>query len=103
VARLEDDPTRAVELAEINRDARPGGEAQTKLLEAYLLAGRIDDALAVAELLEASPWSAPETHAALAALYALNGEPDRAEAHRAEAERLAPGEMDRMAWLRAPG
>ena len=41
-------------------------------------------------------------HAAVAILYERNGEPERAQAHRVEADRLAPGEMDRMAWLRAP-
>ncbi len=42
--RLEDDVERAVEIAERNAEARPFGDARTKLAMAYMRAGRLEDA-----------------------------------------------------------
>lgn len=97
---LEDEPDRLVEIAETNRDARPGGEAQTKLAQAYLRAGRLEEAREIAELVEATPWRAPESEATFALVYEATGDAELAETHRTAAESLAPGAMDRIAWLR---
>ncbi len=52
---------RAVELAELNHDLRPNGDAKAALLRAYLSAGQLADALAVAEQLADSPWRTANT------------------------------------------
>jgi predicted Zn-dependent protease len=49
-------PERALELAEANYRARPGGEAQVSLGRAYLKAGRPGDALEITRLALAGPY-----------------------------------------------
>jgi predicted Zn-dependent protease len=93
---LSDDLDRAIELATINRDARPFGEAQAKLAIAYARAGRWDDALEVVYLLEATPWSTAESRAISALVHEQVGDAARAAEHRAAALALSPGAIDRV-------
>lgn len=93
---LSDDVDRAIELAELNRDARPFGEAQAKLAIAYARAGRWDDALEVIYLLESTPWSTAESRAISALVHEQVGDAARAAEHRAAALSLSPGAIDRV-------
>jgi tetratricopeptide (TPR) repeat protein len=97
---LEDDPARAVELAELDRTLRPGGEAQTHLAQAYLRTGRVEDARAIVELCSATPWSTAASHATAALVFEAAGEAERAARERAAAEAIAPGSSDDLEWLR---
>jgi tetratricopeptide (TPR) repeat protein len=97
---LEDDPARAVELAERNRDRCPNGESRTKLAQAYLRAGRLADARGVIDGWLLTPWSTAESHATAALVYELGGDAARAAEHRARAEAIAAGANERLGWLR---
>ncbi len=91
---LEDDPARTVEMAEANVEARPGGEAKTKLAQAYLKADRIDDAQRVIEEVLETPWSTGITHATASAIYAAQGDASRAATERARALAIDPHAFD---------
>ncbi len=69
---VERDGARAVEIAEANHRARPGGEALEGLILAYVLAGRSADARARAAELEASPY---RTAGAIEAIEAARAAP----------------------------
>ena len=105
------DPATAVPLAERNRDARPGGEAQSKLIRAYLRVGRFADARRIAEATLATPWNTAELHAGASLAFEHTGDAARAAQERARARwrstrtfstphRLAAGALGR-AW--SPG
>lgn len=87
---LQHDPARAVQLAEINRDARPGGEAQVKLAEAYLGVGRVDDARETIERVLATDWNTAELHVVAARIYQRAGSSARASEERQRAVLLNP-------------
>lgn len=87
---LRNDPAAAVPLAERNRDARPGGEAQVQLARAYLRVGRIADARAVVEATLSTPWDTAELHAVAAVAFRLSGDEARAGAERARAAAINP-------------
>ncbi len=87
---LEQEPTLMVELAERNRELRPGGEALTKLAQAYLQAGRLEDARATIAMVASSPWSSAESYALAARVYAACGEPALAQAEHARAVAIDP-------------
>lgn len=87
---LKHDPARAVQLAEINRDARPGGEAQVKLAEAYLGVGRVDDARETIERVLATEWNTAELHVVAAKVYQRLGNSARATEERQRAVLLNP-------------
>jgi tetratricopeptide (TPR) repeat protein len=93
---LSDDLDRAIELAELNRDARPFGEAQAKLAIAYARAGRWDDALEVIYVIEGGAWSTAESEAIAALVHQQVGDPARARAHRDRANTLAASALDRV-------
>lgn len=97
---LEEDAARIVELAERNRDQRPGGEAQTKLAQAYLRAGRAEDARAVIDALLEGEWSTAEAHATASLAHERLGDLGRAENERERAEAIAPGIMERLDCIR---
>lgn len=56
------DPQRAVELAEANHAARPGGDAKVALARAYVAAGRPADALAIVRDTLATPYRTAGLH-----------------------------------------
>lgn len=70
---------RALELAEANYAARPGGDAQVALARAYLAAGKITDALAVAQRALATPYRTAALHHVAAQAHAALGETTAAE------------------------
>jgi Tfp pilus assembly protein PilF len=88
------DPVRAVPIAELNRDARPGGEAQVHLAEAYFAVGRFDDARRLVDATLATPWNTADLHALAARIYSHAGEAPRAATHRARALALNPHSLD---------
>jgi tetratricopeptide (TPR) repeat protein len=99
---LEDDPTRALALAEQERALRPGGETLTLLALAHLRAGQVEQSRAIiTALLDETPWSTAESHA-ISALAHETADPDRAARDRARAEALSPGAMTRLTWLTTP-
>jgi tetratricopeptide (TPR) repeat protein len=98
---LENDTAQLVSMAEHNRDARPGGEAWTKLVEAYLVAGRTADAVHAADALAATGWSTGESHAASALAYRLAGDTAKADAEHARAEAVCRGANARLEDLEA--
>lgn len=77
------DPQTAVELAEANVAARPGGDAQVALATAYLAAGRPTDALAVVRRTLATPYRTARLHRVAAQAFAGLGDPAAAMRHRA--------------------
>jgi len=93
---LSDDLDRAIELAELNRDARPFGEAQAKLAIAYARAGRWDDALEVIYVIEAGAWRTAESEAIAALVHQQVGDGARALEHRDRANTLAPSAVGRV-------
>lgn len=97
--RLEEDVARTVEIAEGNAEARPYGEARTKLAMAYVLAGRDDDAARELDEIIASGWSSAEVHGARALVAERLSDDARALAERGAAEAIAPGAVDRLGWL----
>lgn len=91
---LRRDPRVAVGLAERNRDARPGGEAQVRLARAYLRVGRLADARRVIEATLTTPWNTAEQHAVASVVFRLSGDAARADAERARAVAINPHAMD---------
>ncbi|MFN0149998.1 MAG: tetratricopeptide repeat protein [bacterium] len=98
----EPDAARAVEIAERNRDLRPGGEAQMRLAQAYLRVGRADAAAAAIALALASPWRTAELHATAALVFDAVRDEKRAADQRGLAEAINPGAMTDVAWLDSP-
>jgi len=97
---LERDAARAVELGRANAALRPGGEARTQLAQAYLLAGRIEEARAEVEAVLGTHWRTAETHATAALTFELAGDAARAAAERARADEIDAHAATHVAWLR---
>lgn len=87
-------PERAVPIAELNRDARPGGEAQVKLAEAYLQAGRVADARRVVDAVLATPWNTADLHAVAARVYERQGDAVAAAREREAARAIDPHSVE---------
>ncbi|MBA3699588.1 MAG: hypothetical protein H0W78_12145 [Planctomycetes bacterium] len=83
-------PDLAVRLAELNRDQRAGGAALTALIEAYLAAGRHEQALATARQLLATRWDTADGHAAASRALAACGEVASARTQARRARELNP-------------
>lgn len=94
------DVDRMIAIAEGNAEARPYGDTQTKLAMAYVLAGRLADAARVVDATLATEWSTAELHGVAAIVRERRGEDGASE--RAAAEAIAPGVMERLAFLAAP-
>ncbi|MFO0606809.1 MAG: tetratricopeptide repeat protein [Polyangiales bacterium] len=88
------DPARAVPIAELNRDARPGGEAQVKLAEAYLGVGRVDDARRTLDAVLATPWNTADLHAVAARVFDRLGDTAAAQREREAARALDPHSVE---------
>lgn len=101
-ASMGNDPARTCEIAEKNRDLRPNGEAQTRLAQAYVKAGRIREALATITLVTASKWRSAESFATAAIIFRLAGDDERARAMEQAAITINPHAMSEIDWL-APG
>jgi len=91
---LSHDPRRALELAQINLRARPGGEAQVKLAQAQLRNNQIAEARATIERTLATVWNTADLHATASVIYDLSGDPTRAQTERDRALALNPHAMD---------
>lgn len=93
--------TKAIELAEKNAALRGGGEALTKLAQAYLLAQRLDDAVTTIDRMLAQPTRTAELLATAAMVYGLVPS-KRAQAKKLEkaAQKLNPHIIDELQWLR---
>jgi tetratricopeptide (TPR) repeat protein len=91
---IEEDFPRAVELAEANAESRPNGESKTILANAYLAAGRVDDAAGVVEEVLASPWDTADLHAVASEVYAAKGDEARARRERERALEMNPHAFD---------
>lgn len=87
-------PERAVPIAELNRDARPGGEAQVKLAEAYLTAGRVADARRVLDAVLATPWNTADLHAVAARVFDRLGDAAAAQRERDAARAIDPHSVE---------
>ncbi|MCY0987043.1 hypothetical protein OV203_07910 [Nannocystis sp. ILAH1] len=70
---------RALELAQANHAARPGGDAQVALAQAYLQTGQPAEALALAEQALGSPYRTPRLHDVAAKAHAALGHTQAAE------------------------
>ncbi len=81
-------------IAELNRDARPGGEAQVKLAEAYLQAGRVADARRVVDAVLATPWNTADLHAVAARVYERQGDAVAAAREREAARAIDPHSVE---------
>jgi tetratricopeptide (TPR) repeat protein len=87
---LRHDPAAALSLAELNARARPGGEAQVVLAEAYLRNGRLGDARRVVSGVLKSPWRTADLHVVAAEIFNALGERSRASQERKRALGLNP-------------
>ena len=96
---LHHDPESAVHIAEVNVRARPGGEAQTKLAEAYARVGRMADARRVLDQTLATAWDTAELHAVASIVYAAQGDAARAASERTRALAIDPHSVDSLGWL----
>ncbi len=88
-------PDRAVSLAERNHELRPSGESKVQLGQAYLRAGRLADAAAIAESALTTPYRTVDLHALVAV--ALTGEV--AEEHARLANAIREGAVEEMREL----
>jgi Tfp pilus assembly protein PilF len=88
-----------VHIAEVNVHARPGGEAQTKLAQAYARVGRLADARRVIDATLATAWDTAELHATASIVLAAQGETERAGTERARALAIDPHSIDTLQWL----
>ena len=98
---LRHDPARAVQIAEINRAARPGGEAQVLLAQAYLRVHRDADARTVIDSVLSTAWNTAELHATAAIVFDRQGPGARAEQERRRATAINPHANEALDWLRA--
>ena len=85
---------RAVDLAEKNHALRPNGEAKTKLIQAWMQAGKKAEAAVLADELAASSWRTAEGHAAIAAAWDAVGRTQEAGTQRAAALAINPRVLD---------
>jgi len=93
------DVDRMIEIAEGNATARPYGETKVKLAMAYLLAGRTADARRVIDEVLTTEWRTADLYGVDAITREREGQD--ASAPREAAETMAPGALERLAWLSA--
>jgi hypothetical protein len=62
------DPVRAIELARLNLAARPNADSRLLLARACLEAGRVEEACALLDRVEDTPWRPPAFQALKEAL-----------------------------------
>jgi Tfp pilus assembly protein PilF len=72
-------PVRALELAQANYAARPGGDAQVALARAHLAANRPADALELVQRALATPYRTAALHHVAAEAHTALGHTDAAE------------------------
>jgi tetratricopeptide (TPR) repeat protein len=84
------DPAKTLEMAEKNHALRPNADAKRFLAEAYLAAGRVDDAKRTIEEALATPMRSADLHATAAAVYEAAGDKARATEQRALAVAINP-------------
>jgi len=87
---FEDDAARAVSIARANVEARPGGEAQVKLAQAYLAAGQAETAAEILAQVMDTPWRTADLHAVASETYAALGDTTLAGEHRTRALAMNP-------------
>ncbi|HEY8072472.1 MAG TPA: tetratricopeptide repeat protein [Labilithrix sp.] len=92
------DAARAVEIAEKNVALRPNGEARTRLAQAYLRVGRLEDARAAILGATESAWVSAESYATAVVILRALGD-DGADAMQKRALARNPHAMDEIAWL----
>jgi tetratricopeptide (TPR) repeat protein len=92
------DPARGLEIAKKNFALRPNGEARTRLAQAYVRAGRLDDARREILAVVASKWVSAESYATAAVVLRLAKDP-RATAMEDRARERNPHALDAIAWL----
>jgi hypothetical protein len=97
--RMVDDPHRAVQVAEKNRDLRPNGEARTRLAQAYVRAGRIAEARAEMQTVVDSEWAQAESFATAALVFRRAGALSAADDARAKADAMNPRAFAELDWL----
>lgn len=91
---LKHDPPRALELATLDRAARPGGESQVRYARALTRNGRYADARAVIDATLQTEWNTADLHAIASVVYAQLGDAARAASERAAALAIDPHSMD---------
>ncbi len=85
-----EDLKQVVELAENNHTLRPNATAKTLLAQAYLKAGRVDDAKTIIEQALATPMRSADLHGTAAEIYAAAGDEKTAGAQRNKARAINP-------------
>jgi tetratricopeptide (TPR) repeat protein len=98
--RMVADPSRAVAIAEKNRDLRPNGEARTRLAQAYLRAGRVREASAEMRKVLASDWTHAESFATAAIAFRRAGDEKAAKDAEDRATGLNRFAMEEIDWLK---
>jgi len=84
------DPKDAVLMAEQNHTLRPGGEAKVKLAEAYLKAGKAEQARALVETTLSGPYRSAALFTTAAEVYGSLGDQTRADDMKSRALRINP-------------
>jgi tetratricopeptide (TPR) repeat protein len=96
--RMVPDPARAVEVAEKNRALRPNGEARTRLAQAYLRAGRMQEARDEILSVTSSAWVSAESFATAARVLRASRDPETPRME-ARARALNPYALEELDWL----
>lgn len=87
-------PARALELATLDRAARPGGESQVRYARALVRNGRFAEARATLDAVRQTVWNTADLHATLSVVAAQLGDAALAATARAAALAIDPHAMD---------
>ncbi len=85
-----EDPAYTVKLAERNHALRPNTDAKVLLAQAYLKAGRVDEAARTIAAGLATPWSTADLHVTAAEIYRRQGKTRAAAAADVKARAINP-------------
>ncbi len=95
-----DDVAEAVRTATANHELRPGFDAKTRLAQAYIRAGRHDDAKGLVDTCLKAGWKTSDLHATASVLATLQKDAARAKAQRDLAVALREIETPHVAFVR---
>ena len=95
-----EDTAQALEIAKKNHEARPGFEAKTKLAQAHIRAGQLEEAEALVKAGLEAGWKTADLHATASQLYSLQGKKEEAAKQAKAANALHPEAMKDADWIK---
>ncbi|MEM9196018.1 MAG: hypothetical protein AAGF12_43030 [Myxococcota bacterium] len=93
-----DDVAQLVAMAERNHELRPGADSKLGLAQAYIRAGRADEAQTLVETARSTPYRTADLHAVAALLFEAAGDSRAAEERRLATE-IHPEIFDDYMWV----